>query len=140
MDLLGLVSGKATDADTSAHDLKSAVSSSPDILASSAGSEADAPVIYGRVDAENEDNLELISSVAEHGRRAKLTRPSLASAQAAQRHRDDAIMQGTATSSHLFFFPVALPCHTKRKKSAGSSLASAPDIIRFFFYFSLLKQ
>lgn len=106
--VLGFVSGKATAMDRYC----STASSSPASIptpgpgpASASASTAGAPIIYGRVDAENEDNLELINGIEEHGaseRRAKVLRPSPSAQPGAQPqpHRDDAIMQGTATSSH----------------------------------------
>ncbi|KAK1245895.1 hypothetical protein MKX07_004964 [Trichoderma sp. CBMAI-0711] len=101
----GLASGKATeasaassspasaDAASSALSLSSSLSLSP--ATASVSPDADARIIYGRVDAANEDNIDLLSSVAEHGAlgRAKLLRPS-----AAQR-RDDANMQERNTDA-----------------------------------------
>lgn len=101
--VLGFASGKATAMDRYQ---SPASSSSPASDSASASSPAEGvPIIYGRVDAENEDNLELIHGIGEHGaseRRAKVLRPSPSAQPGAQPqpHRDDAIMQGTATSSH----------------------------------------
>ncbi|KAL7796811.1 hypothetical protein V8C37DRAFT_371529 [Trichoderma ceciliae] len=88
----------------------SSLSREIEALASGPAPEVDAPIIYGRFDAENEDNLELLNSVAEHGalgRRGKTPRPSAASAQPGsyssssaqpQPHREDAIMQDATDS------------------------------------------
>ncbi|KAH6609022.1 f-box domain-containing [Trichoderma cornu-damae] len=54
--------------------------------------------IYGRVDAANEDSLDLLSSAAERG--VKPPRPSPASA---QRHRHAAIVKGIAAASSRAF-------------------------------------
>ncbi|KAM0250941.1 hypothetical protein ACHAQJ_008399 [Trichoderma viride] len=89
----------------------SASSSNESPASASASGSAPAPevIIYGRVNAENEENLELLSSVAEHdalGRRAKVLRPSpsaqsgSASSSAAQPHRHDAIMQDAINSGY----------------------------------------
>lgn len=99
--VLGFASGKATATDRY-H--SPASSSSPASTSASTPAEG-VPIIYGRVDAENEDNLELIHGIGEHGaseRRAKVLRPSPSAQPGAQPqpHRDAANMQGTATSSH----------------------------------------
>ncbi|PTB65795.1 hypothetical protein BBK36DRAFT_1159923 [Trichoderma citrinoviride] len=100
----GLASGKAMEASAASSSPASADAASSPASASpsssspatpSASPDADARIIYGRVDAANEDNIDLLSSVADHGAlgRAKLLRPS-----AAQR-RDDAIMQEQDTDA-----------------------------------------
>lgn len=117
---LGLASGKAMG--------ESAASSSLASTSASASADIGAPIIYGRVDAENEDNLELLSSVAEHGAlgRAKLLRPSPAqpgSHSSAQ--RDDATMQGTAA------------LHVPTTPTAGSlSSVSVPAVLHSLLRFS----
>jgi hypothetical protein len=106
MDLLGLASGKAMGESAASSSLSSTSTPAPGPAAATSSSasastaETDAPVIYGRVDAENEDNLELLRSVAEHGAlgRAKLLRPSPVQLQPSAQRRDDATMQGTAAS------------------------------------------
>ncbi|KAH0489492.1 hypothetical protein TgHK011_009919 [Trichoderma gracile] len=91
----GLASGKATEASAASSSPAAADAASSPATASVSPPDADARTIYGRVDAANEDNLDLLSSVAEHGAlgRAKLLRPS-----AAQR-RDDANMQERDTDA-----------------------------------------
>lgn len=102
--VLGVASGKATAMDRY-HSTASSSPASTSASASTPAPTAGVPIIYGRVDAENEDNLELIHGIGEHGaseRRAKVLRPSPSAQPGAQPqpHRDAAIMQGTATSSH----------------------------------------
>ncbi|KAF3054735.1 hypothetical protein CFAM422_013286 [Trichoderma lentiforme] len=108
MDLLGLASGKAMGESAASSSMSStstpapgpAAAASSSASASTAGT--DAPVAYGRIDAENEDNLELIRSVAEHGvlGRAKLLRPSPVQLQPSAQRRDDATMQDAADSGY----------------------------------------
>lgn len=98
--VLGFASGKAT-----AMDRYHSPASSSSPASTSASTPEGVHIIYGRVDAENEDNLELIHGIGQHGtseRRAKVLRPSPSVQPGAQPqpHRDAANMQGTATSSH----------------------------------------
>lgn len=139
MDSLGLASGKAMGESAASSSLSSTSTPAPAAASSSSASastaETNAPVVYGRIDAENEDNLELIRSVAEHGvlGRAKLLRPSPVQIQlqpSAQR-RDDATMQGTAASSK---FP---PHHINLCLCIASYLHWCdPTLHLSFFHFS----
>ncbi|KAL7939231.1 hypothetical protein V8C35DRAFT_286079 [Trichoderma chlorosporum] len=103
MDLLGLASGKATCIDQSASSSSSQGSTSATAAtatAAASAAEIEMPIIYGRVDADNEDNLELMRSVAGHGAlgRAKILRPS--PVQPSAQRRDDAIMQDSIDSGY----------------------------------------
>ncbi|KAL7906084.1 hypothetical protein GGI35DRAFT_114478 [Trichoderma velutinum] len=100
MDLLGLASGKAMGESAASSSQSSTSTPAPAAAASASAAEIDAPIIYGRVDAENEDNLELLRSVAEHGAlgRAKLLRPS--PVQPSAQRRDDATMQDATDSGY----------------------------------------
>ncbi|GFP59945.1 hypothetical protein TASIC1_0015011400 [Trichoderma asperellum] len=107
--VLGFASGKATAMDrylaTASSSPASTPTPGPD-PASASASAAGAPIIYGRVDAANEDNLELINGVDEHGaseRRAKVLRPSPSAQPGAQpqAHRDAAIMQDPALGAQI---------------------------------------
>lgn len=130
--VLGFASGKATAMDrylaTASSSPASTPTPGPD-PASASASAAGAPIIYGRVDAANEDNLELINGVDEHGaseRRAKVLRPSPSAQPGAQpqAHRDAAIMQGTATSSH----------HTSTADGRLSPLPPATPMAYIYIY------
>ncbi|KAM0478138.1 hypothetical protein ACHAPX_005326 [Trichoderma viride] len=127
--VLGFASGKATAMDRY-H--SPASSSSPASDSASASTPAEGvPIIYGRVDAENEDNLELIHGIGEHGaseRRAKVLRPSPSAQPGAQPqpHRDDAIMQDPEPGAQIRSRHQA---GTPSKNSTAPLLAIPPELI-----------
>lgn len=89
------------------------------------------PIIYGRVDAANEDNLELIHGIDEHGaseRRAKVLRPSPSAQPGAQPqpHRDAAIMQDPEPGAQIRSRHQA---GTRSKNSTAPLLAIPPELI-----------
>ncbi|UKZ64895.1 uncharacterized protein TrAtP1_006103 [Trichoderma atroviride] len=129
--VLGLASGKATAMDRY-H--SPASSSSPASTSASASTPAaGVPIIYGRVDAANEDNLELIHGIDEHGaseRRAKVLRPSPSAQPGAQPqpHRDAAIMQDPEPGAQIRSRRQA---GTRSKNSTAPLLAIPPGAHRY---------
>ncbi|UKZ90377.1 uncharacterized protein TrAFT101_005400 [Trichoderma asperellum] len=132
--VLGFASGKATALDRCLATASSSPASTPTPgpdPASASASAAGAPIIYGRVDAANEDNLELINGVDEHGaseRRAKVLRPSPSAQPGAQpqAHRDAAIMQDPALGAQIRSRPQAgIPS----KNNAAPLLTIPPELI-----------
>ncbi|KAL7927101.1 hypothetical protein ACQKWADRAFT_97724 [Trichoderma austrokoningii] len=128
--VLGLASGKATAMDGH-HPTASSSSSPASTPAPTPTAAADAPIIYGRVDAANEDNLELIHGIGEHGapeRRAKVLRPSPSAQPGAQPqpHRDAAIMQDPELGAQIGSRHQA---GTLRRNSTAPLLAIPPELI-----------
>ncbi|UKZ75793.1 hypothetical protein TrVFT333_003487 [Trichoderma virens FT-333] len=128
MDLSGLASGKSMDESAASSSLGS-TSTPASTAAPASTTEVDAPIIYGRVDAENEDNLELLRSVAEHGAlsRAKLLRPS--PVQPSAQRRDDAIMQDATDSGSTDDDKIQSGHHLPASNKPPPLLATPPEII-----------
>ncbi|KAM0459934.1 hypothetical protein ACHAO4_002060 [Trichoderma viride] len=128
--VLGLASGKATAMDRY-HSPASSSSPASTSTSASASTPAAGVPIYGRVDAANEDNLELIHGIGEHGaseRRAKVLRPSPSAQPGAQPqpHRDAAIMQDPEPGAQIRSRRQA---GTRSKNSTAPLLAIPPELI-----------
>ncbi|KAL7897077.1 hypothetical protein HDV63DRAFT_85739 [Trichoderma sp. SZMC 28014] len=124
--VLGFASGKAT-----AMDRYHSPASSSSPASTSASTPEGVHIIYGRVDAENEDNLELIHGIGQHGtseRRAKVLRPSPSVQPGAQPqpHRDAANMQDPEPRAQIRSRHQA---GTPSQNSTAPLLAIPPELI-----------